>query len=276
MGGVNDQVPPVVRGLLPQAVSEKRHGRVFSGEMTGIEQPESGILGPSGRGMFHFGGEQHVRSPAQGGLGQVGAGAAANGDGRHLGRSLSGLQYPGRCAGLPYFCKKGFGGQRYRVGAETSESAAAMLGGRDQRLGVRKAERTGQVIADPALDRIEIGMAGDDADAGACRRGKESTDGCVGAKSLQGFENDRMMGDDEIVTICAGLIDQKTGGVQRQEDPVHRLLGIADEKTDIVPVFSEVFRSYLLKDIEKISNVRHSVLLCKEKEAHPLRDVPLF
>jgi len=58
-----------------------------------------------------------------------------------------------------------------------------------------------------------------------------------------------------------GLIDQGAGGIKRQKDAVHRLLRIADQKTDIVPLLGQVFRGDVLQNCKKISNCRHAVTL---------------
>lgn len=123
--------------------------------------------------------------------------------------------------------------------------------------------------ADPVGHAIEIGMAGNDADGVPGGPGQESADGGVGAQGLQGTENGGMMGKDEIVSTPGRLFDEGTGGVQGKKDTVDRLLRVTHEKTDIVPVFRQVFRGYLVEDFENFLNGRHSFALNKEKEAHP-------
>ena len=95
------------------------------------------------------------------------------------------------------------------------------------------------MIADAALDRIEIGVAGDNADMAAGGGGDESANRGVGADCFQGPENNGMMGDNQIVAPGLGLIDQATGGIKRQEDAAHRLLRITDQEADIVPVLGQ-------------------------------------
>jgi len=261
--GFNGQIPPANGGLLPQHISEKNHDRVFSGKMTGIQQPQACVRSPAGYGVLDLGGNKDVRPLVQSGFGKVGAGTAADGDGRHLSGPWAGFQYPWRSAGLPDSGKKGIGGDRCGIGANSTEAAAmiAILAGRHQWSGIRKAQGMSKMIADTALHRIEVGVAGDDADLAAGGGGNESARRSVGAHCFQGPENDRMMGDDEIVAPGAGLIDERAGGVKCQKNAVHRLVRVTNQKTDIVPILGQVFRGDVLENCQKISNGRHSVTL---------------
>ena len=119
-------------------------------------------------------------------------------------------------------------------------------------------------------------MTGNNTDACTGGTSYESARGGVSAQRFQRPENDGVVCDDKIVPSGTGQVHKGTGRVKRQQNTVHGLLRIADQQADIVPVFGQVFRSYVLQDIEKILDDRHSVLLYKEKEVHPLGDVPLF
>jgi len=136
-----------------------------------------------------------------------------------------------------------------------------ILARRDQWSGIRKAQEMSEVIADTALDRIEVRVAGNDADLVAGGGCNESACGGVGAYCFQGPENDWVVGDDEIVPAGAGLINERTGGVKGQKDAVHRLVRVTDQKTDIVPILGQGFRGDVLENCQKISDGRHSVTL---------------
>lgn len=260
---LNDQIPPANGGLPSQHIPEKSHGRVFGGKVTGVQQPQACVCGPAGYGVLDLGGDKHVRPLVQSGFGKIGAGAAADGNGCHPRGPWSGFQYPWRGAGLADSGKKGIGGDRCGIGTNSAEAAVmiVILAGRDQRSGIRKAQEMSEVIADTALDRIEVRVAGNDADLVAGGGCNESACGGVGAYCFQGPENDWVVGDDEIVPAGAGLINERTGGVKGQKDAVHRLVRVTDQKTDIVPILGQGFRGDVLENCQKISNGRHSVTL---------------
>lgn len=251
---------------------------MFGGKVAGIEQPEPRILSPAGYRMLDFGGKQDIGALMLRNFGEIGAGTAADGNAFHPVGPWSGLQDPWWGTGLADADEKIFAAYRCGISADAAESAftIAPAAGGHQWLAVLQGKGLGKNVADAASDRIEIGMAGDDADVVAGSGGDESADGGVGAECLQGPEDDGVVGENEIVSTGAGLVDQGTGGVKREQDAVDRLLRIANQETDIVPVFSQVFRGYVLQDIEKVLNGRHSVLLSNEKEAHPQGGVPLF
>ena len=119
-------------------------------------------------------------------------------------------------------------------------------------------------------------MTGDDTDGTLGCFNDKSANGCVGAKGFQRPENNGMVGDYAVVPAVSGQVNQRAGRIQCDEDSVQVLPGFTDEKADIIPVFSEVIGSYLLKNIEKIANCWHGWVMLQIKRGTSLVDVPLF
>lgn len=268
---VDGQLPAGGDCLLLQPIFQNNHGRIFSGKMSGVKDPQSRILGPAGNGMLHFGGDKRVRTLLQGNFSQIGAGAAADRNRRHLKRPLARLKYPGRIAGLLDAGEQIGGRHRRRIGADPTKTPRRVgaLAGRNQRPSLRQAEGGGENIADATCDRVEIGMAGDYTDVFTERCCHDPTDGGIGAERFQRPKDDGMVSDNQIISSGTGPFHEGAGGIKRQQDTMDRLVRIASEEADVVPVFSQIFRGYLLQNIEKILNGRHNGLLYKEKEAHP-------
>jgi hypothetical protein len=125
------------------------------------------------------------------------------------------------------------------------------------------------MTTDPLGDAVKIGVAGNETDVVAEGFGQNSAGDGIGAECFEGTEYNGMMSKNKIVSPPGRLFDQLAGGVKGQEDTLDRLSGIPHQKTDIIPVFGQVFRGYVLQDFEKFLNGRHSFVLSKEKEAHP-------
>lgn len=91
--------------------------------MAAIEQPKSGILGPTGHGVFDLGSEKNLGPAPLGDFGQIGAGTAADRDRGHLFGPGTGLEQPGRIQGLPDAGQKGPGREGLGAGADLAQAA---------------------------------------------------------------------------------------------------------------------------------------------------------
>ena len=119
-------------------------------------------------------------------------------------------------------------------------------------------------------------MTGDDTDATLGCLTDKSANGGIGAKGFQWPKNNGVMGDYAVVPTGFRQVNQRAGRIKCDEDSVQVLPGGTDEKADIIPIFSEVIGSYLLKNIEKIVNCWHGSVMLQIKRGTSLVDVPLF
>jgi hypothetical protein len=146
--------------------------------------------------------------------------------------------------------EKGCRGNGCGVITDATEAAVEVTAftGRYKWPGIPQSQRLGKVIADTALDGVEIGVAGDDTDviAGCCsdepaRRG-------VGPDCFERSKDNRMMGDHQIVLTGGSLLDQRTDGVEGQQDTLDFLARISDQETDIIPFLCQVIWSDVLEN----------------------------
>lgn len=258
--------------MLEQHVAKNQHGGLLGGEVAGIEQPETGIRRPTGHRMLDLGGHKDIRSLMKSCLCQIGAGAAANSGHRHLFGPCPGFQYPGRRTRLPEPVKKGGSADRLEQRTDPAETTAgiAFFARRHQRPDTRQAQRLGEMIADAALNRVKIGVAGDDAHAAAESGSNEPTGGGIGAHGFQRPENNGMMGDNQVELPGGGLINQRGSGIKGQQDTPHALARVADQQADVIPFLGQVFRGDLLENCQEISNCRHVCYFVTKKRHIPL------
>jgi len=177
----NDDVPILGHILRLENIGEQGDGMAFRTVMGPFNQAEPVFFGPARSMVFDFGGDVDIGATLTGNGGEIRAAATAEGDGGYGFRQSTDDEQRRQLESLAEPAEEVFGGDGHWEAADSSQALMQVIGGRsgNERVHCIQADDPGQRVADAVGGTVEVGVAGDDADAvgkgqldeSACRLG---------------------------------------------------------------------------------------------------------